>query len=191
MNYLRPSCSYQTRKNGAFPSGQISKREPDMLRRALAQGSYVDPQIDKHITFHHWAVRNTYPRYIIRAFVQQLSLTQDIVASDHDVARYATGEWTPTIKDIRHLFNALDELANKLDEGRRDMLQQKCGPKYSRSEVIALMEHHLSQGTSNVLAHIFCWSTSLRPSSNLLANSSKALKRYRKSSRFRVDSPVA
>lgn len=32
----------------------------------------------------------------------------------------------------KEIFNALDELANKLDEGKRDVLQQKCGPKYDR-----------------------------------------------------------
>lgn len=72
-----------------------------MLIPALRQGSYVDPQIAKHIPFHHRTIHDTSLSYI-RTFVQQLSLTQDIIANNHDVARYATSEWTPTLEDFRY-----------------------------------------------------------------------------------------
>ena len=73
-----------------------------MLLPATAQGSYVNPRISKHIPFHHRPVRDNYLSYIIRTFIQKLSLTQNIVTNDHDVARFATGEWAPTLEDFRY-----------------------------------------------------------------------------------------
>lgn len=85
-------------------SGQITLNELDTLIPALIQGSHVDPKIAKHIPFQHRAVRDTYMSHIIRTFIQQLSLTQDIAANNHDVVRYANGEWTPTLEDFRYDF---------------------------------------------------------------------------------------
>ena len=83
-------------------SGEISKRELEELLPATVQGSYINPRIAKHIPFHHRPVRDNYLSYIIRTFIQKLSLTQNIVANDHDVARFATGEWAPTLEDFRY-----------------------------------------------------------------------------------------
>ena len=83
-------------------TGHISKRDLDMLIPALVQGSYVDPRIAKHISFHHRTARDTYLSHIIRVFVQQLANTQDIVADDNHVTRCAAGAWTPTLKDFRY-----------------------------------------------------------------------------------------
>lgn len=101
-DFLETQRQLSDKEKWSISTGSISKSELDMLIPALVQGSYVDPQIAKHISFRHRATCDTYLSQIIRVFVRQLSFTQDIVADEDHVARYATEEWTPTLEDFRY-----------------------------------------------------------------------------------------